>query len=147
MIIGERIRYFRDLRGLTQKELGIAVGFPEQSADTRIAQYEVGIRTPKADLINLIANVLEISPLALAVPNVDSCLSLMHTLFALEDKYGLEINISNKDVCLKVNVHKNDEAVYLHEMFRVWHEATVKLKNGQISQEEYDRWRYNFSGF
>lgn len=39
---GMRIRHFRILRGMTQKVLGVAVGFPESSADVRIAQYESG---------------------------------------------------------------------------------------------------------
>lgn len=35
--VGKRIRRFRTLRGMTQKELGIAVGFSPESADVRIA--------------------------------------------------------------------------------------------------------------
>ena len=38
--MGMRIRHFRILRGMTQKALGIAVGFPQYSADVRIAQYD-----------------------------------------------------------------------------------------------------------
>ena len=44
MAIGERIHFFRLLRGMTQKYLGTAVGFPERSADVRLAQYETGSR-------------------------------------------------------------------------------------------------------
>ena len=40
MAIGERIRFFRNLRGMTQKWLGQAVGFPQKTADIRMAQYE-----------------------------------------------------------------------------------------------------------
>lgn len=43
MAIGERIRFFRNLRGMTQKYLGTVVGFPEKTADIRMAQYESGI--------------------------------------------------------------------------------------------------------
>lgn len=50
MAIGERIRFFRNMKGITQKYLGMVVGFPERSADVRMAQYETGSRTPKADL-------------------------------------------------------------------------------------------------
>ena len=50
MAIGERIRFFRNLCGMTQKYLGQVVGFPEKTADIRMAQYESGSRTPKADL-------------------------------------------------------------------------------------------------
>ena len=50
MAIGERIHFFRKMRGMTQKYLGMLIGFPEKSADVRMAQYETGTRTPKADL-------------------------------------------------------------------------------------------------
>ena len=40
MAVGDRIKRARNLRGMTQKELGIAIGFEEKSADIRIAQYE-----------------------------------------------------------------------------------------------------------
>ena len=45
MAIGERIHFFRTMRGMTQKYLGMALGFPEKSADVRLAQYENGSRT------------------------------------------------------------------------------------------------------
>ena len=52
MAIGERIRFFRNLRGMTQKYLGQVVGFPEKTADIRMAQYESGSRVP--DMATLI---------------------------------------------------------------------------------------------
>ena len=61
MAIGERIHFFRLLRGMTQKYLGTAVGFPERSADVRLAQYETGSRKPKADLTAALAQVLDVS--------------------------------------------------------------------------------------
>ena len=81
MAIGERIRFIRNLRGFTQKWLGAAVGFPEKTADIRMAQYESGSRTPKEDLVQAVANVLEVSPFALKVPDIDSNLGFIHTLF------------------------------------------------------------------
>lgn len=65
MAIGERIRFFRNLCGMTQKYLGQVIGFPEKTADIRMAQYESGSRTPKADLTNKLAEVFDISPQAL----------------------------------------------------------------------------------
>lgn len=85
MAIGERIRFFRNLCGMTQKYLGHVVGFPEKTADIRMAQYESGSRTPKADLTNTLAQVFEVSPQALTVPNIYSYIGLMHTLFTLEE--------------------------------------------------------------
>lgn len=57
---------------MTQKYLGIQVGFPEKTADIRMAQYESGSRTPKVDLTNTLAQVFEVSPQALTVPDIDS---------------------------------------------------------------------------
>ena len=76
MAIGERIRFIRNLRGMTQKYLGTLVGFSEKTADIRMAQYEAGTRTPKEDLTNALASALDVSPLALTVPDIDSYLGL-----------------------------------------------------------------------
>ena len=80
MAIGERIHFFRMMRGMTQKYLGMALGFPEKSADVRLAQYENGFRTPKADVTAALAQALDVSPKALDVPDIDSYVGLMHTL-------------------------------------------------------------------
>lgn len=116
MAIGERIHFFRILRGMTQKYLGTVVGFPERSADVRLAQYETGTRKPKAELTAALAQALDVSPHALDVPDIDSYTGLMHTLFTLEDIYGLTVSDADGEVCLKVNVRKGKEAAHLHEM-------------------------------
>ena len=63
MAIGKRIHFFRLLRGMTQKYLGMALGFPEKSADVRLAQYETGSRTPQADLTAAMAEILDVRSL------------------------------------------------------------------------------------
>ena len=147
MATGERISFFRNLRGMTQKFLGIQVGFPEKSADVRLAQYESGTRTPKADVTEALAKVLDVSPLALSVPDIDSYLGLMHTLFTLEDRYGLHVDEMDGEICLKVDVRKNKDAAELHKMLCAWQEQAAKLKAGEISQENYDNWRYHYPKF
>ena len=147
MAIGERIHFFRTMRGMTQKYLGMLLGFPEKSADVRLAQYETGARTPKADLTASLANALGVSPLALSVPDIDSYLGLMHTLFTLEDRYGLTIDELDGEVCLRVNVRHSKDAARLHEMLCSWRQAAAMLKAGEISQEDYDRWRYRYPEF
>ena len=59
--ISKRIRFFRKLRGMTQKRLGLAVGFPEKTADVRVAQYEIDARGPKATLRERFAAALDVS--------------------------------------------------------------------------------------
>ena len=147
MATGERIKHFRNLRGMTMKYLGQEVGFSESTADVRLAQYESGSRTPKADLIEKLAEALDVSPRALAVPDIDSTIGLMHTLFALEDIYGLEICESDGEVHLRVNSFRGSDAVQLREMMSAWNQMSARLKSGEITKEEYDRWRYRYPEF
>ena len=147
MAIGERISFFRNKRGMTQKYLGMQVGFPEKSADVRLAQYETGTRSPKADITAALADVLDVSPQAITVPDIDSYIGLMHTLFTLEDRYGLMIDESDGEVCLKIDVRKNKDATQFHEMLCAWRQAAAMLKAGEITQDEYDRWRYHYPEF
>ena len=144
MAIGERIRFIRNLRGMTQKYLGTLVGFPEKTADIRMAQYEAGSRTPKEDLTKALANALEVSPLALDIPDIDSYLGLMHTLFALEDRYGLTIENRDGEVLFRFDPRKGKDAVRISEMVYAWAPVAKKYRAGEISKDDYDKWRYNY---
>ena len=143
MATGERIRFLRRLRGLTQKMLGVEIGFPEKSADIRIVQYETGVRTPKQEILTSISNVLEVSPKALSVPDIDSDLGFMHTLFALEDIFGLEPSENDEKISLDFTNPRALEP-HLTDMLHAWIEQYKKFKAGEISKEDYDKWRYNF---
>lgn len=147
MAIGERIHFLRNLRGMTQKFLGMAVGFPEKTADVRMAQYESGTRTPKADLTAALANKLDVSPKALDIPEIDSDIGLMHTLFALEDLRGLRVGEIDGELCLRLD--KSNRKVYddMLRMLSAWQEQAAKLDTGEISKEEYDQWRYRYPEF
>ena len=136
MAIGERIHFFRILRGMTQKYLGTIVGFPERSADVRLAQYETGTRKPKAELTAALAQALDVSPHALDVPDIDSYIGLMHTLFTLEDLYGLTVSESDEDICLKVDTSKGEDAHELWKMLYAWKEQTDKLSSEEISKDK-----------
>ena len=144
MAIGERIRFIRNLRGMTQKYLGTIVGLPEKTADVRMAQYEAGSRTPKDDLINKLAAALGVSTSALKVPDIDTDMGLIHTLFALEDLYGLTVETRDDEVLFYIDSRKGSGARFLHRVAFTWAERAEKYRAGEISKEEYDRWRYNY---
>lgn len=144
MSIGERIRFIRNLRGLTQKNLGMQVGLSERTADIRMAQYESGARTPKEDLTNSLAEVLDVSPMALKVPDIDDDINLMHTLFALEDIYGFKIDTLSDEVCIRLDKNRGMEYIKLLDRFNTWYREAKKFRDGEISKEEYDHWRYNY---
>ena len=63
MLLGERIRFFRIFRGMTQKQLGKLMGYTDDTADIRISQYESESRKPTGDTIDLFAKALHISPI------------------------------------------------------------------------------------
>lgn len=55
--IGARIRYFRELKHLSQKEFSKCIGV----SNTRVSNWEAGVNRPDADLIADICRVLNIS--------------------------------------------------------------------------------------
>ncbi len=143
MAIGERIRYIRNLRGMTQKWLGIKVGYSEKTADVRIAQYESGSRSPKDDIIRKLAEVLDVSTAALTVPDIENCNGVMHTLFALEDLYAFRIDEVDGEPVIRLNKNSR-EYPKMTELLLAWQKEAQKWRDGEISKEDYDQWRYLF---
>lgn len=56
MDIGEKIKYLRTEKGITQKELASKLGTSQQN----LAQYENGKRNPKPETLKRIADALEV---------------------------------------------------------------------------------------
>ena len=140
MAIGERIHFFRSLRGLKQKELGNAIGFKESTADVRIAQYETGVRTPKAEIVAALARELDVSTSALTVPDIDTDVGLMHTLFTLEDISAFKIGEIDGELCIRLE--KSSPRYHaMFEMLSAWQQQAERLETGEITKKEYDRWR------
>lgn len=65
MSMGEQIRAMRQIRGLTQKELGQKLGLSFQS----VAQWENGLRRPKIETLKRIADALEM-PVGAFLPSM-----------------------------------------------------------------------------
>lgn len=57
---GRKLKHLRQKNHLTQKELGMALGFPEDSADVRIAQYETDTRKPRDEILVKMAKTLNV---------------------------------------------------------------------------------------
>lgn len=144
MAIGERIRYFRNRKNMTQKYLGQELGFSEKAADVRIAQYELGSRTPKADLVEALSIVFDVDPKALSVPDIDSIAGLAHTFFALEDLYGLKVGEVDGEVCLRIGKNAKGERSQVLDFLEYWNKAAKRYEQGEITKEYYDYWRYHF---
>ena len=48
---------------------------------------------------------------------------------------------------MKVDVRKSKDAARLHEMLCSWQQAAAMLEAGEISKEDYDKWRYHYPEF
>jgi transcriptional regulator with XRE-family HTH domain len=144
MAIGKRIKFFRKRNRLTMKALGMFVGFKENSADVRIAQYESDKKRPRRKLIKGLADALGVVPEAITVPDIDTPIGLMHTLFALEDMYGITIHTSYGRPCLCVLSPTEPREVNLQEYLEEWCTVKMDLLHGRITKTEYDDWRYNY---
>lgn len=46
MAIGKRIKFFRNKKGMTQKQFGEMLGFLGKTSDVRMAQYEAKQESP-----------------------------------------------------------------------------------------------------
>lgn len=45
------------------------------------------------------------------------------------------------------DVRKSKDAARLHEMLCSWQQSAAMLEAGEISKEDYDKWRYHYPEF
>lgn len=147
MSVGRKIRAIRDLRGMTQKDLGIKAGFSAATADVRIRQYESNKMVPKEDKLKEIADALDIDVSALKSHDIYSDLDLMQILFEIEEIYGLEIG---KDANRYILSFDEDHPLFrfINNNLDSWYRAKSQLlSNSEESgydDKEYSLWKYRF---
>ena len=138
MAVGDRIKRVRNMRGLTQKELGLAIGFDENSADVRIAQYESGTRTPKEDMLKKIAKILDVNFRSLYEPTLYAAEDLMYMMFELDEHYKISLSEQSK----KINI--GFDSKLLNDFMREWLLRKQELADDIITKEEYNEWKLNW---
>jgi transcriptional regulator with XRE-family HTH domain len=143
MTIGNIIKRMRELRGLTQQDLGEHVGFPARNAATRIAQYEMNYRVPKKDMSEKLAVALGISPFALSEPNLETYHSLFQAFVHLEDLYGAEIRIIDGQPMIAFGEKPMDQKS-INDFLSKWEKKKLSYNNDETSKDEYDEWRYSY---
>ena len=128
MSVGSNIRHIRELRGLTQKELGLRCGFSANTADVRIRQYEADKMVPKLDKLEEIASALEVDISSLQVKDIMNDRDFMKVLFYLEQNMGLQINKSDQDSSYYFTFDKNNFFYNVNRMyFDDWYEEKSKV--------------------
>ena len=93
MTLRDKIRKYRILKGLAQAQLGSMV----KLTGDRTRQYENNVCKPKDGKLMEIAEALNINPTALFEPDYRNPNSVMHTLFELENIYGLRYEKSGEN--------------------------------------------------
>lgn len=147
--LGQKIRFYRQIAGMTQKELGTACDVNEST----IRNYELGNRYPDSDTIFEISNALEISPYVLATPDPISAASSLQYLFSMEKTLDLTPTTIDGKVYLEVSsdIDVNDATVAplsnLKRMFSHWATMYEKFINEEIDEETYLLWQAKYLSF
>ena len=142
MKVGERIRRIRKFRGMTLKQLGIALGNPEKTADIRISQYESGKRNPTEESLLQMSKALRCDSRALGPHDHDTEVGLMYTLFDLEDTYGLHIDQIDGELVIRMDKY-HQKYLSIFDQFLEWYEA---WKQDQTDDDPvaYTEWKINY---
>ena len=78
--------------GMSIDIVGQILGFSTSSADVRISQYESDKKKPRENVIENLAYKLDVSPQAIDIPDIETYIGAIYTLFQLERSYGLKID-------------------------------------------------------
>ena len=131
MSVGENIRRYRKLRGMTQVQLAEAVGLTEGA----VRHYESGIRAVKPELLESISAALGVSVNALKDYGVETAGDLMSLLVRLEDSFGIVPAADGTGLSL------NPKAPHAPKAIELWAEKRAQLENGKIDADEYEDWK------
>ena len=138
----------RTFRGMTQKELDIAIGFDEKRADIRVAQYESNTGTPKEGLLRKIAEVLEVDFRSLCEPTLYATEDIMHSLFELDEHYPgtrlYEVTDTTGPDFPEKHISVSFRYRLLDEFLLEWQLCKKQLAAGEITREEYLEWKLNW---
>lgn len=147
--LGQKIRFYRQIAGMTQKKLGTACGLNEST----IRNYELGNRYPDSDTIFDISYALEISPYTLAAPDPVSAESSLQYLFNMEKTLDLTPTTIDGKVYLEVSsdmdVNETTAAppANLKRMLAYWVAIYEKFVNEEIDEEAYLLWQAKYSSY
>ncbi len=167
MTIGDKIKIIREFRGMTQKELGIELGFSPKTAQIRVAHYETGFRVPKKDIVIKLCDALNIHPFTLGTDYESEFVHLMETLFWTEEEMQGRMHIALAELDPKMKCADDEmevrygtgeewknlypamiwfEDTTISMYFKDWALKKRELAKGKITQEQYFEWKLQWPG-
>lgn len=154
--LGEKIRFYRQQAGLTQKELA---GLCEVS-ESAIRNYELGNRVPDFLTLKTIAEQLRVSYYAIADINLTELDGAVQALFKLEEIYGLHptevdghIHFVFRDSVALEDFQENPDialagiGAMIQQRVRSFLKAFALHDAGELSDEDYALWKSKFPAF
>ena len=143
MDIGERIKYVRQLRGITQSELAEKVGFTGyEKGRIRISQYENGSRIPRKDTLKKISEALNVDSYYLCLEDHTASLDFAFELLDWDRTSNFTIKkeiVQGEDHFL---IDFNMEI--FNDFLEEWMNKKADLESGKISKNDYIEWSINY---
>ena len=90
---GEKIKYYRNIRGISQEMLGNLSGINPAT----IKKYEYGIRNPKPDQLLKITNALGISINLFMDFDIETVSDVLSLLFKLDEQVDMKFEVEKDD--------------------------------------------------
>lgn len=143
MDTGSRIKLVREHRGLTQQKLGEMLGYGKSSAN-RIAQYEMGYRSPKANRLKEIAKAMNIREEIFLMPD-ETPIDLLRILiwYDWEHEGVLQLATSrtaNTPPGKTVSPIIYSEQLPLNRLLLDWADQKHSLSVRKITRADYLEW-------
>ena len=125
----------RNIRGMTEKELGIKAGFNRFTAERKITLCEDKRKILKNKDMQKIAKALNVHPFVLRneLPSHDE-LSAIYMLFNLHERACIDFRKFKGDVYIKFN------STFISEFLKEWDVKFTQLNKKEIIYEEYVKW-------
>ena len=158
-----KLKKIRTFRKMTQKELSEKIGLTDQH---RIVQYEKGVRVPKKDLVDKMAQALDVNPYTLYDTAGRDASEMMELLFWLDEFNPSALHLllprkfpgekCNEVADTSVYYHDNDSWPahapvcmwfnygVLNDFLKEWVVRMDELKSGEITKDEYFEWKINW---
>ncbi len=145
--IGSKIRQIRKSKNLPPEQITEIAGI---SADM-LQKYENGQRKPKKERREEIAKALNISPSAIADPDLSDNVGIMHALFDLESEGILSIKRTETEVYLKIpDTCQTELYKWINKWQYIRHTFEDRMNSAPTEEEKaeliqkYNDWRWNF---
>lgn len=151
--VGEKIRYYRQQAGMTQRQLAELCEISEPA----IRNYELGNRVPDYETLQVIADALRVGYYAIADTNLSNINGVMQVIFELETYCGLcpkEVNgeihfVFRDSLPMEISADRVDLASLdfgkaLQLRLRSFLKVCERYDAGEISDEQYALWKSKY---